>query len=280
MLGRFNEALDPLASELQIEIKNEQWWWIARTVDNLVAVKTAIGLINEAEDLVNNIHSTKIEHEHDEINRHIKFNLAYILYLRGQYEDSLRIYDDLSLAPIEGPFLRAFTIQQYRYCDLLLEVGLIDRGFRQIKSLLDIGRTDKVSLEIALGLVHLAKAYRLNGDFEKASRYLNEGIGIIRSFAGLEHLPGAIGERASLSLIAGDYRTARADLDTVMRIARRSGMRLYECDAHLDYTRLAIAEGKPGAALPHFKSAQALVTACGYHRRDLEIAELKEKLGL
>jgi hypothetical protein len=57
-------------------------------------------------------------------------------------------------------------------------------------------------------------------------------------------------------------------------------MRLFECDAHLEYARLAIAEGKPDSALPHFKSAEQLVAACGYHRRDGELADLRDKLGL
>ena len=39
-----------------------------------------------------------------------------------------------------------------------------------------------------------------------------------------------------------------------MRLAKRCGMRLHECDAHLEYARLALAEGKPDAALPHFQS--------------------------
>ncbi len=65
-----------------------------------------------------------------------------------------------------------------------------------------------------------------------------------------------------------------------MRIATRSGMRLHECDAHLEYARLALAEGRPDAARVNLKSAEALVSECGYHRRDGEVAELKEELGL
>ena len=76
------------------------------------------------------------------------------------------------------------------------------------------------------------------------------------------------------------YNESRRDLNEAMRIAKRGGMRLYECDTHLEYARLALVERKPDDALPHFKSAEALVSACGYHRRDPEIAALKEELGL
>jgi hypothetical protein len=65
-----------------------------------------------------------------------------------------------------------------------------------------------------------------------------------------------------------------------MRLAKRCGLRLFECDAHLESACLEIKQGQPDAARAHVKSAGALVSACGYHRRDGEVAELKEELGL
>lgn len=70
----------------------------------------------------------------------------------------------------------------------------------------------------------------------------------------------------------------RGDLAETMRLATRCGMQLFECEAHLEYTRLALAENKPDDALPHLRSAEGLVDACGYHRRETDIADLKEKL--
>jgi hypothetical protein len=65
-----------------------------------------------------------------------------------------------------------------------------------------------------------------------------------------------------------------------MRIATRSGMRLFECDAHLGYARLILAEGGSRAdARAALDKAETLVRETGYHRRDGDVAELREKLG-
>ena len=60
-----------------------------------------------------------------------------------------------------------------------------------------------------------------------------------------------------------------------MRIATRSGMRLHECDAHLEYGRLELAQGNREAARTHLIHAAELVAATGYHRRDKDLEELK-----
>ena len=57
-----------------------------------------------------------------------------------------------------------------------------------------------------------------------------------------------------------------------------AGCACFQCDAHLGYARLALAEGTPDAGRVHLESAKALVSACGYHRRDGEVEELEEAL--
>ena len=64
-------------------------------------------------------------------------------------------------------------------------------------------------------------------------------------------------------------------------MAERGGMRLFQCDAHLGYARLALAEGGSQAdARASLDKAEALVRETGYHRRDGEVAELEKALGL
>ncbi len=75
-------------------------------------------------------------------------------------------------------------------------------------------------------------------------------------------------------------REAQLNINELYRLATRCGMRLHECDAHLEYARLEIKQGQPDAARVHLKSAATLVRDCGYHRRDGEVAVLKEELGL
>ena len=62
-----------------------------------------------------------------------------------------------------------------------------------------------------------------------------------------------------------------------MRIARRSEMRLFQCDAHLEYARLALAEGDREQARGHVVEARRLVNETGYGRRP-EVAALEAQL--
>ena len=73
-------------------------------------------------------------------------------------------------------------------------------------------------------------------------------------------------------------RTARRDLDEAMRIARRGEMRLHQCDAHLELTRLAPAEDDRDQARHHLAEARRLVEQTGYHRRDGDLAKLQDQL--
>jgi hypothetical protein len=67
-----------------------------------------------------------------------------------------------------------------------------------------------------------------------------------------------------------------------MRIARRGEMRLFQCDAHLEYARLALAEGADGAkekARAHVAEAKRLVEETGYGRRRPDVEALEAEVG-
>lgn len=55
-------------------------------------------------------------------------------------------------------------------------------------------------------------------------------------------------------------------------------MRLHEADTHLEWTRLHLATGGTAAARSHLDRARDLVRACGYGRREREVAWLESRL--
>jgi hypothetical protein len=80
--------------------------------------------------------------------------------------------------------------------------------------------------------------------------------------------------RAGLFRETGKFEATRRDLDEVMRIAKRSEMRLFQCDAHLEYARLTLAEtGDKETARKHLAEAKRLVEETGYGRRRPEVEE-------
>ena len=62
-----------------------------------------------------------------------------------------------------------------------------------------------------------------------------------------------------------------------MRIARRSGMRLLQGDAHLEYARLALT-GATEKAREHVAEARPLVQETGYGRRRPEVEVLEAQV--
>ncbi|MCH9035682.1 MAG: hypothetical protein IID42_14490, partial [Planctomycetes bacterium] len=77
----------------------------------------------------------------------------------------------------------------------------------------------------------------------------------------------------------GDYfNLARRNVDEAMTIAKRGEMRLHECDCHLEYARLHLAQGEKAQAHDHFKTARAMIHEMGYHRRDKDLAEIEAQL--
>jgi hypothetical protein len=63
-----------------------------------------------------------------------------------------------------------------------------------------------------------------------------------------------------------------------MRIAKRSEMRLFQCDAHLEYARLALAEGDKDQARGNVAEARRLVEETGYGRRSPESEALEAEV--
>ena len=56
-------------------------------------------------------------------------------------------------------------------------------------------------------------------------------------------------------------------------------MKLFVCDAHLEWARLDVDRGELASARGHFETAKGIVEATGYHRRDREVEVLERVLG-
>lgn len=95
---------------------------------------------------------------------------------------------------------------------------------------------DQAWIYLALGRAALAAR-----EHEHARAQLGRAIDALRKSGQMDDLPRGLLARAALLRETGELDRARRDLDEAMRIARRSEMRLFQCDAHLEYARLALA---------------------------------------
>jgi hypothetical protein len=158
---------------------------------------------------------------------------------------------------------------------------------------------------LGLALDHAAltrPAATARDDARTAEAQLRESVDGLRAAGDATEVPRGHLARAAFRRSVGDWAGAARDLDEVEEIAEPGPMRLYLCDMALERARLALARiaafaplhglidasppkpKPPGAATAarltaeaaeHLATARKLITACGYHRRDEELAELE-----
>jgi hypothetical protein len=204
----------------------------------------------------------------------------------------------------------------YYYCDLLLWKADYDAArnragqslewvewrklpFEVALDTLTIGRT---GLGLALQNAALSDAITHNYVHEVYVAFDNAVEGL--RAAGQHHLlPRGLLARAAFRRSVGDWGGTARDLDDVLEVAEPGPMRLFLCDTALERARLAFAQLEAFAPLnglvddsprkldlpdapeaarlreeatENLATARKLITECGYHRRDEELAELED----
>jgi len=128
---------------------------------------------------------------------------------------------------------------------------------------------------LTLGRAHLGLA-QAAGDpaSAAAAKHLDRAVDVLRQAGRDDHLPRGLLARAVLHRFRGDPDAASADVPEAGEIAERGHMRLHECDAHLEATRIALLRGDLETAQGRLAAAREIVEATGYVRREREVALL------
>jgi hypothetical protein len=158
-----------------------------------------------------------------------------------------------------------------------------------------------------VGRAHLAFALsfvapQAREDAYAAQVQLGDAVQGLRAAGRLDAAPRGLLARAVFRRSVGDWDGAARDLDEVEEIAGPGPMRLYLCDMALERARLAFArieafaplnglidDGPPPPVPPaagetanlaegareNLATARGLITRCGYHKRDEELAGLE-----
>jgi hypothetical protein len=162
-------------------------------------------------------------------------------------------------------------------------------------SLLDVALDHLTLGRAALYEAILANAERgmRNADLERARHELDSAVASLRRASQQDELPHGLLSRAWLRFVAGTRTgagSAQEDLNEAWEIAERGPMKLFLADIHLYRARLfgkrktdtgnreeevAYPWESPAADLV---AAEKLITECGYHRRDEELADAKRAI--
>jgi tetratricopeptide (TPR) repeat protein len=178
---------------------------------------------------------------------------ADALHQSGDTDEAVRLFTEAERLQAERQpeYPIIYSVQGYRYCDLLLGQGQTAEVLRRAFQTLPIAEDSHRLLDIGLDHLSLGRAHPAGS--AQAMYHLDQAVDLLRRAGTLHHLPRALLARGTPH-----------DLDEAFRIATRSGMRLYLADYHLAKGNLAEAE--------------ALIDVTGYHRRDRELAALRARV--
>jgi hypothetical protein len=277
-LGFLRAAVEPTYESLKFLVSQHDWIRAASQASNLSELHLLSGSVNLA------IKSAKESIRYADLSDNLfermarRTTLADALHQLGD-RASIRLAFDLfqtaELLQIEREpiYKYMYSLQGFRYCDLLLTMGNLE------DVVLRATQTLEVSIKY-LGLMDISLCKLLLGRALSQLNYINQAVNGLKDSGYRQILPLGLLARAKIYLQFQDYLKAHADLQEVYDIVKPSGMRLHLTDYHLEMARLLIAESKEPASTikDHVDKAEKLINDTGYHRRDKELAELKEQL--
>jgi tetratricopeptide (TPR) repeat protein len=217
-------------------------------------------------------------------------------------------------AELQPEYPRLYSLRGYQYCDLLLSRGepesgcvldglaaaseaarrlreacreVRERATTLLKDWIKAGDPllDLALYHLSLGRAHLGLALmspdapspgeKSEADFAKAAEHLDHAVKGLRRAGQDDHLPRGLLARSALRRLQGELPGAEADLSEALEIAERGSMRLFECDAHLEWARLCRQRGERDGLAQHVARARKLVDETGYGRREREVRWLE-----
>jgi tetratricopeptide (TPR) repeat protein len=285
-LGRLDEAAEPMRLALDKAVAQDAWKNASAAAGNLSELHLARGAVREAVEAARQ--SIELADRSGDWGQRmgLRTTLADTLHQAGSLDEARSLFEEAeTLQQKQQPkYPRLYSLQGFRYCDLLLGQGRIEDVLDRARQTLDWVTQQRWLLDIALdhlslGRGHLALAFSDRpGNLATARAELDHAVTGFRQAGQQDELPRGLLARAELHLATSDLPAAERDLEEALSIAARSGMRLFEADAHLGFTRLHLARRDPIAARKSLSSAKVLIERTGYRRRNPELASLEEAL--
>jgi tetratricopeptide (TPR) repeat protein len=312
-LGRLAEAVAPLETGLAMRIEQKNWKSAAIQAGNLSELLLTLGRMEEAPGYAERSAGYADDGGDAFFNICQRTSLANAQHEAGRLEEATEVFRqaEAKLIELQFGFSLLFALSGYQYCVLLLAQGDAEEAQRRAnQTLVEWAKTRQGSIldialdHLTLGLAELALAVTNQGaDLGHAAKHLDAAVSSLRTAGQQQFLPSGLLARAGYYRAVGDVGRGRQDLEETWAIATRGGMRLHECDVHLECARLLtamaatdepidatiLAPDSPfalflakdddrdwkdralNAARSHIDAAAQLIEDTGYHRRDPEI---------
>jgi tetratricopeptide (TPR) repeat protein len=278
-LGRLPEAVEPMEAGLDDATASHDWENAGIRARNLSGLHLTLGHVTSGVGFARRS-VDYADRSGDAFDRLVnRTALADSLHQSGKTGDAVDLFREAEQMQKDRqpdyPLL--YALQGYWYCDFLLAQGERAEVRRRAAQTVKWAEAHRASLlDIALQRLSLGRA--LPPDSQEASTYLDHAVDGLREAGQQDDLPRGLLARAALRRHRRDYPAAQRDLDEASALSTRCGMRLHLTDCHLEFARLHLAQNRPAEARTHLEEARRLVEETGYHRRDLEVAELDRQL--
>jgi tetratricopeptide (TPR) repeat protein len=252
-VGRIADAVEPARIGADADVELKHWKNAAISHGGLSALHLTLGNVPEAVAVARQ--SVDFADRSGETFQRLarRTNLADALHQSGDLAGAMRLFAEAERlqAELQPGYPLLYSGLGYRYCDLLLGQGQTAEVLTRASQTILIALENHWLLDVGLDHLSLGRAHP-SGSAE-AAHHLDQAVEFLRRAGQLDYLPRVL-------LARGTPR----DLDEVFRIATRSGMRLYLADYHL--------------ACGNVAEAEAVINETGYHRRDVELEELRKRL--
>ena len=239
-LGRLREAQQPMQASEDMYVGQKNWKSAAACAGNLSELQFTLGEVTaavaSAERSVN--HADRSEDLFQRMGK--RTTHADALHQYGDQDAALALFQaaeelQQQFQP-EDPQL--YSVQGFRYCDLLLANGESSQVLERAEYALTISERNQWLLDIALDHLSLGRAHLQQQQLELAQQHIDQAVDGLRDAGYQYYLPRGLLARAELYRQQGDYGKAEKDLQEVFEIADRSEMQLHLCDYHLAMAKL------------------------------------------
>ncbi len=284
-VGRLAEAVEPMRAALKAVVDLQDWNNAARYSGNLSELHLTLGRVDEAIEFAERAVDYADRDEDTFQRMGMRTTLADALHQTGRVDQAEALFEKAeAMQKDDQPeFPLLYSLQGYRYCDLLLGQGRWEDVLHRAAKMFEWRVPDDPLLDIGLDHLSLARAAVLAARSGRASAiveartHAEAAVDTLRQAGSAEFVVRGLLGRAEVYRFDADVKSALADLDEAMGIATRDPaghMRLFEVDVHLAYARLEFDDDKAQQARNHLAAADELIRQTGYHRRDRELEEL------
>ncbi len=299
-VGRLEDAVQPTVLALEGRTREQDWENAAVSASALCTLKLLLGDVSGGVGTAK--HSVDLaDRSKSLVSRGLRLTtLANAEHQAGHFQRSKLLFERAEAMEVQQGHRQLHSLPGYRYCDLILSLGEPGDGSGLESAeptyhvaCLEVRRRAAVALEIAeedhdllnISLAKLCQARSslgLSVTLRPAAQYLTRAkeefadtLDTLREAGREDYIAIGLLSRAAFHRLAGNSKASAADLGEAEEIAKRGSMRLLEADIQLGWTRHHLKNGDPGAARQHLARTKSLVSACGYGRRQREVAWLE-----